>query len=70
LTIEPGRKILANLADLRFDEVIIVQQPFGGRGDGAAFADRRPDRTIGGEQNGSRCLSIAHRVCGVPSGGA
>ena len=52
LAVETRRQILANLADLLFDEVIIIQQPFGGRCDRSAFADRRPDRPIGGEQNG------------------
>ena len=52
LPIEAGRQILANLADLFFDEVIIIQQPFGRGCDRAAFADGGPDRPIGGEQNG------------------
>ena len=38
--IETGRQILANLADLLFDEVIVIQQPFGGRRD-----RRRPSPT-------------------------
>jgi hypothetical protein len=52
LPIEAGRQIGANLVYLLLDEMIVVEQPFGGRRYRAAFADRSSDRAIGGEQRG------------------
>ena len=43
-------QIIADLADLLLDEVIVVEQPFGGRRDRAALADCVRDRAIGVEQ--------------------
>src|SRR6185369_4524033 len=34
------REVLANLAQLLFDDVVIVDEPFGGGRDGAAVANR------------------------------
>jgi len=51
LPVVAGRQIVANLADLLFDEVEVVEQPLGGRRDCAAFADRFRDGAIRFEQN-------------------
>ena len=51
MPIETGREVLADLADLLFDEVVVIEQPFGGRRDRATFARGRRDGPIGGEQH-------------------
>jgi hypothetical protein len=45
------RKVLADLADLRFDDVVVVGEPFGRRRDRAALADGCRDRTVRGQQH-------------------
>ena len=52
LPVEARRQILADVADLRFNEMVIVEQPFRGRSDGALFAHRPSDGAIGREQHG------------------
>jgi hypothetical protein len=44
-------QIVANFADLLLDEVVVVEQPLGGRCDGTTLADRVCDGAIGFEQN-------------------
>ena len=51
LPVIAGRQIVANFADLLFDEMVVVEQPLGGRGNGASLADRVGDGAIGFEQN-------------------
>ena len=51
LAIEAAREIVADLADLLLDDVEVVDQPLGGRRDGAFLADRRADGAIRGEQH-------------------
>jgi hypothetical protein len=51
LTIEARRQVLADLADLLLDDVIIVEHPLGRRRDAAAFVHRAGDRAIRREQN-------------------
>src|ERR1700719_3495841 len=48
--------------------MIIVQKPFGGRGDRAAFADCCPDRPIGGKQYGFVVLQshVEGAACRAP----
>jgi hypothetical protein len=46
LPVVAGRQIVANLADLLFDQVVVVEQPLGGRGDCATLADRFRDGAI------------------------
>src|ERR1700687_4351302 len=48
--IESRREVLAHLADLIFDEVVVVDQPFGSGGDRAAFSHGCDDGAIGREQ--------------------
>ena len=69
LPIEPRGQIRTYLADLLLDEVIIVQQPFGGRRYRAAFADRCSDRAICGEQGGLVVLQSGDKgaACRSPS---
>ena len=45
------RQIVTDLADLLLDEVIVVEQPFGGGGDRAALVDRAGDGAIRAEQS-------------------
>ena len=52
LSVVSGRQVRADLVDLLFDEMIIVDQPFGCGRDGATLVDRLDGGTIGGEQNG------------------
>jgi hypothetical protein len=51
LTIVAGRQVVADLANLLFDEVIVVEQPLAGRRDRTALPDRAGDRAIGAEQD-------------------
>ena len=51
LPIETGRQITLDLADLLFDQMVVVQQPLGCWGDAAAFAHRGSDGAIGSEQH-------------------
>ena len=51
LAIEAARKIVADLANLLLDDVKVVDQPLGRRGDGAFLADGLADGAIGGEQH-------------------
>ena len=44
-------QIVANFADLPFDEMVVVEQPLGGRCNGTTRADRTCDGAIGFEQN-------------------
>ena len=48
--IESRREVLAHLADLIFDEVVVIDQPFGSGGDRAAVGHRRDDGAICREQ--------------------
>jgi hypothetical protein len=52
LAVVAWRQIVADLADLLFDEVVVVEQPLGGRRNGPPFADRARDVAIGLEQYG------------------
>ena len=52
LTIVAGRQVLADLADLRFDEMVVVEQPFGGRHDAPPGLDLRDAGAVGREQDG------------------
>ena len=47
LPIVAGRQGGADFANLPFDEVIVVDQPFGRRRDGAALIDRAGDHAVG-----------------------
>ena len=47
------RQVGANVADLPLDEMIVVDQPFGRRGDRAPLVDRLGDGAIGIEQHRS-----------------
>ena len=49
--IEAARQVVADLADLLFDDVEVVDEPLGRRRDGPLLADRVADRTIRGEQH-------------------
>jgi hypothetical protein len=51
LPVIAGRQIVADLADLLLDEVIVVEQPLGGRRDRPALPDRAGDGAIGVEQD-------------------
>ncbi len=51
LPIVTRRKIVTNFSDLLFDEVVVVEQPFGGGRYGAPLSDRVGDGAIGFEQN-------------------
>ena len=42
-----------DFANLPLDEVIVVDQPFGRRGDRAALIDRSGNRAVGMQQNGA-----------------
>ena len=50
LAVETRWQILTYLANLRFDQMVIVEQPFSGRGDGAAFARNFADGAIAAQQ--------------------
>ncbi len=50
-SIETGREILADLADLLFNEVVVIEQPLGGRRDRPTFPRGRRNSPIGGEQH-------------------
>src|SRR5439155_1420074 len=45
------RQIVANFADLLFDEMVVVEQPLGGRCNATTLADRAGDGAIRFEQN-------------------
>lgn len=47
LVVELSRQVLANLAQLLFDDVVIVDDPFRGRGNAFAVVHRVGDRPIG-----------------------
>jgi hypothetical protein len=51
LPIEARGQIVASFADLLFNEMIIVEQPFCGRRRGLPFADRGSDGDIRLEKN-------------------
>jgi hypothetical protein len=51
LAIEAGREVGADLANLFLDDVKVVDQPLGRRGDGAFLTDRLADGAVGGEQH-------------------
>jgi hypothetical protein len=51
LPVVAGRQIVANLADLLFDEVVVVEQPLRGRCNGATLADRSCNGAIRFQQN-------------------
>src|SRR5947209_4650322 len=51
LPIVAGRQIVTNFADLLFDEVIIVEQPLGGRRHRVPLAGRASDGAICFEEN-------------------
>ena len=50
LPVVAGRQVVIDLADLRLDDMVVVDQPFRGRRDCAALADRLGDRAMGVEQ--------------------
>ena len=50
LAVETGRQIGSGLPDLLFDQVIVVDQPFGGGRDGLAFSNSRADFPIGHQE--------------------
>jgi hypothetical protein len=64
LPVVAGRQIVANFADLLFDEVVVVEQPLGGRRDCATLADRLRDGAIRFEQN--RLVVLQPRGEGAP----
>jgi hypothetical protein len=47
LTVIPPRQVLADLDDLRRDQVKVVEEPFGGRRDERAVTDVLGQRAIG-----------------------
>ena len=51
LTVVPGGKIALDLEDLLFNDMIIVENPLGGRGYGLAVFDGSRDRSIRLEQS-------------------
>ena len=51
LTVVARRQVGANFADLLFDDVVVVEQPFGGGRDGGTGGDRFGDVAIRFEQN-------------------
>ena len=51
LAVVAGRQVGADLTDLLFDEVIVVEQPFRGRRDRPAFIGRLGQAAIGLEQD-------------------
>ena len=50
LPVVAGRQVVIDLADLRLDDMVVVDQPFGGRRDCATLAYRPGNRTMGVEQ--------------------
>ena len=64
LAVVAGRQVVADLADLLLDEVVVVEQPLGGRRDGAPFADRVGDGAIGGEQHARVVAEARPRASG------
>ncbi len=52
LAIVAGRQVVADLADLFLDEVIVVEQPFGGRHHAPAALQFFGARAVGREQDG------------------
>ena len=63
LPIIAWRQSGADFADLPFDQIVIVDQPFGSRGNRAALIDCFGDRAVGVEQNGSIIGEPAARGC-------
>ncbi len=53
LTVESARQVVANFANLLFDDVKIIDQPFRRRRDRTLLADRARDTPIGLEQHAS-----------------
>ena len=53
LPVIAGRQVIADLADLLFDQVIVIQQPLGGRHHAAAAFQFGGAGTIGSQQNHS-----------------
>jgi hypothetical protein len=51
LPVVTGRQIVTDLPDLLFDEVVVVEQPLGGRRNRTTLADRFGDGAIRFEQN-------------------
>src|SRR5260370_35398913 len=51
LPIVAGRQIVTNFPDLIFDNVVIVEQPFGRRRRGAPLAGRTSDAAVCFEEN-------------------
>ena len=66
LPIIPRRQGGADLADLPLDDIVVVNQPFGGGRDGAALVDRSGDHAVGMQQNGAIVGEPARQ--GVASG--
>ena len=52
LAVVAGRQIIADLADLLLDHVVIVEQPFGGRHDGASALKLRRAGAVSGQKSG------------------
>ena len=52
LAVVAGRQVVADLADLLLDQVVVVEQPFGRRHDTAAAFQFGGAGAIGGEQHG------------------
>ena len=70
LAVIAGRQGGVDFTDLPLDEVIVVDQPFGGGGDGAARLDRGGDGAVGFEQGGGvvceasgQCLAPGRLWC-------
>src|SRR5438105_3293419 len=70
LPIIAGRQIVTNFADLLFDEVVIVEQPLGGRRRGAPVTAHPSDGSVCFEENRrvvpqpKREVSAGHRPHG------
>src|ERR1700720_134504 len=60
LAVEAARKVVANLANLLLDDMKVIDQPFGGGGYGALFANRGRGASIHVEQD-SRVGAEARR---------
>ena len=56
LPVVAGRQVVIDLADLRLDDMVVVDQPFGGRRDCATLADRPGDGAMGVEQSAAVVL--------------
>ena len=51
LAVVAGRQVDLNVADMLFDQMVVVDQPFRGRGDRSASFDGRDGMTVGIHQN-------------------